>query len=283
MDRYKFKSVTASILTDRQRRNGIETTGPTPGGVLEQALAARGSRRNSSVAVPAPGGVIDQALATRRNRQQRSVTCSKDFLRQAALYAGAFLACYASTIVAHLMRIGGLERPFGLVLVNRTIMPLQGCLNILIYTRPHVNNARQVDRNLTYFQALKQVILSGCDDDQENQSRQSRRRPTAASGNIIRCKCNGPSHQNVALNQMQDNDGGARLSTRLSSIVKKTNVRSSNTNEDIAANDTDMNMHGNVEARIKVVHKDTSDEELACLEDDKEESCLEDDKEESCA
>jgi hypothetical protein len=113
MNKYRNTSVATTLntaLTKRKRKNGTGTTsvGPTPGGVLDKALAARASRRSSYAgvaAVPAPsripGGMLDLTLdASRRNRQQRSVTRSKVFLRQAALYTGAFLFCYTGGIIS---------------------------------------------------------------------------------------------------------------------------------------------------------------------------------------
>jgi hypothetical protein len=110
MNKYsRITSVTTSAntdLTNSPRKKGIDTSvGPTPGGVLAQALAARASTRSSHSGVNAGAatcGILDltPAAARRNRRQQRSVTRSKVFLRQAALYTGAFLFSYASTVIS---------------------------------------------------------------------------------------------------------------------------------------------------------------------------------------
>jgi len=121
MNKYsRITSVTTSAntdLTNSPRKKGIDTSvGPTPGGVLAQALAARASTRSSYVGVDAGAapsyvgvdagaatcGILDltPAAARRNRRQQRSVAMSKVFLRQAALYTGAFLFSYASTAIS---------------------------------------------------------------------------------------------------------------------------------------------------------------------------------------
>jgi len=179
---------------------------------LHIANTLRNRNGNAATADPTPGGVLDLALAARRNRRTPTVTRSRDFLRQAALYSAAFLVCFSGPIVGTFSPIFGRkiclssrdsshlylynlflsvqcilitgkldDVPFGVVLFNGIVRPLQGCLNILIYTRPHVKNARMQDQSLTYFHGLKIVILSGCDDDEKvvgnNRNRRRSRLP----------------------------------------------------------------------------------------------------------
>jgi hypothetical protein len=130
------------------------------------------------------------------------------------------------------------------MLFHRIVHPLQGCLNILIYTRPHVNNARKVDQNLGYLQALKHVILSGCDSDGVDQRRLSSRQSIAGSGNGGRCKHNIPRKQHNAegpLNQIQDTNSIAKISCLMAcsscEISAKESIVSMNDIEDVRNND----------------------------------------------
>ena len=91
------------------------------------------------------------------------------FLTQAKYYALAFLICYTPAIIVNCMKVAGTSSiPFALQQLSRTIRPLQGTLNVLIFTRPRVKGLRG-KYNMSYFTALKIVILSGCDNvDSQN-------------------------------------------------------------------------------------------------------------------
>lgn len=191
MNQYRIRRVSMNIANTLRNRNG-----------------------NAATTDPTPGGVLDLALAARRNRRTPTVTRSRDFLRQAALYFAAFLVCFSGTIVVQFMIIyGKLDNvPFGVFLFNLTVRPLQGCLNILIYTRPHVKNARMQDQSLTYFQGLKTVILSGCDDDEEevgnnSNRRQSLRGTAAARANTPSDRTTQAQGNRSLLNRIQQATG----------------------------------------------------------------------------
>jgi len=149
--------------------------------------------------------------------------------------------------IAQMLRTyGGIKIPFGLMLFNRFVQPLQGCLNILIYTRPHVNNARKVDQDLGYLQALKQVILSGCDSDGVDQMGLSSRHSRAVSG---RCKHNIPRKQRNdegPLEQNQDTNGDAKISSIVAcsscEISVKESIVSNDDIEDARNNDNNAEM-----------------------------------------
>ena len=220
MNQYRIRRVSMNIANTLRNRNG-----------------------NAATTDPTPGGVLDLALAARRNRRTPTVTRSRDFLRQAALYFAAFLVCFSGTIVGKFYTVfgrkicftscdsshlclshfslsvqfmiiyGKLDNvPFGVALFNLTVRPLQGCLNILIYTRPHVKNARMQDQSLTYFQGLKTVILSGCDDDEEevgnnSNRRQSLRGTAAARANTPSDRTTQAQGNRSLLNRIQQATG----------------------------------------------------------------------------
>jgi hypothetical protein len=58
--------------------------------------------------------------------------------------------------------------PFTVHLLQSILQPLQACLNILCFTRPHVKNARKKNPSLNYPKALWQVICSGCDNNDDS-------------------------------------------------------------------------------------------------------------------
>jgi hypothetical protein len=49
--------------------------------------------------------------------------------------------------------------------------PLQGMLNILVFTRPHVAKERTKNPSLSWWGAFKKVVASGGDDDDERTNR----------------------------------------------------------------------------------------------------------------
>jgi len=161
------------------------------------------------------------------------------------------------------------------MLFNRFVHPLQGCLNILIYTRPHVNNARKVDQDLGYLQALKQVILSGCDNDGVDQRRMSSLQSIAGSGNEGRCKHNRPRKQynnEGPLEQNQDTNDNAKISSLMAcsscEISAKESLVSVNDIEDARNNDNKAEMRKEDEN-----DDDWDKEEWDSVPDDEQEIC----------
>lgn len=113
---------------------------------------------------------VSVRLSNRVNSNRTSRTAENDsssarvFLTQATYYAFAFLICYTPAIIVQSMKVAGSSSiPFALQQLSRTIRPLQGTLNVLIFTRPRVRGLRE-KYEISYFAALKRVILSGCDN-----------------------------------------------------------------------------------------------------------------------
>jgi hypothetical protein len=103
-----------------------------------------------------------------------------------------------------------------------------------------------VDQDLGYLQALKQVILSGCDNDGVDQMGQSSRHSRAGSR---RCKHNRPRKQRNAespLNQIQDNNGDAKMSNLMAcsscEISARESIVSNDDIEDARNNDNNAEM-----------------------------------------
>lgn len=58
-----------------------------------------------------------------------------------------------------------------LLVLVRLFNPLQGMLNILVFTRPHVAKERTKNPSLSWWGAFKKVVASGGDDDDERTNR----------------------------------------------------------------------------------------------------------------
>lgn len=171
MEKYRIRNITvarsSTLFTLRKSQNYTNTSStlgqPKPGGVLAQALAKRSEKANK--------------------RQEEELARVRLFLIQSWLYGLVFLLCYVGPIVVLFMLLAGVKQTdisYGLKVWNK-VQTLQGIFNILVFTRPHVNNARKRNPNLGYFAAFKQVLLAGCDDDQ---TEQDRRRSSVVARNL---------------------------------------------------------------------------------------------------
>ena len=130
--------------------------------------------------------------------QENDSSTARIFLTQAFYYALAFLICYTPAIIIQISNVvGNSNIPFAFQFLSRMIRPLQGTLNVLIFTRPRVKGLR-AKYDISYFTALKRVILSGCDNiDQQSSStlRKSSRKST-----LKQQPC-GPFHKKETLTE----------------------------------------------------------------------------------
>lgn len=86
------------------------------------------------------------------------------------------------------MKVAGSSSiPFALQQLSRTIRPLQGTINVLIFTRPRVRGLR-AKYDISYFTALKRVILSGCDNIDQQNNLTPRPRPRKSTLRQQRCE-----------------------------------------------------------------------------------------------
>lgn len=130
----------------------------------------------TSLSVPAgevptdTGGVLAETL-NRRIQRRRTPSRASGFYNQAVWYIGAFMITYIFSHIALIMDNKGGSGSFVVLFIAKTLQPLQGLLNIFVYTRPYVKKLRQGDITKTYLQAFIAVVLSGGDDDRDQAQR----------------------------------------------------------------------------------------------------------------
>jgi hypothetical protein len=67
--------------------------------------------------------------------------------------------------------LSGKKPPFAILLLERSLQPIQGVYNIFIYTFPYVAVQRKENPDFTWLQCFMKVIKSGGDDDLDATSR----------------------------------------------------------------------------------------------------------------
>jgi hypothetical protein len=67
--------------------------------------------------------------------------------------------------------LSGKKPPFAILLLERSLQPIQGVYNIFIYTFPYVAVQRKENPDFTWLQCLMKVVKSGGDDDLDATSR----------------------------------------------------------------------------------------------------------------
>ena len=129
------------------------------------------------------------------NRSRRSILSQNNYQRdliiQAISYTTAFLVVYLFPYIYRiLLQTNSNGAPFLIVFLARATNPLQGILNIIIYTRTRVSSLRANSEH-SWIKAFWIVIISGADHDTIN-SRIERNR----SRN--RMSVSGPSHLHLS-------------------------------------------------------------------------------------
>ena len=121
---------------------------------------------------------IGQRLFTRLQSRDGSFRRSlgrrrrgRGFLTQAMWYTLAFLLTHIFSVIYLSMRMAGSKPNFTLLVLVLVFNPLQGMLNILVFTRPHVAKERTKNSSLSWWGAFKKVVASGGDDDDERTNR----------------------------------------------------------------------------------------------------------------
>lgn len=114
-----------------------------------------------------------------RKRNIRMIQASEDRERQvkiqALLYIGGFFMGYIFFSIAAVDVMKAEKFSFALILLREIFYPLQGFINIFVYTYPHVSALRKGDSNLSWFRAFFRTIKSGGDHDDMSNFRNIRR------------------------------------------------------------------------------------------------------------
>lgn len=122
-----------------------------------ESLVSRIRRTNNRI--PATNAPVYVTRAERRSR-----ALSRQTLKQSSMYAGAYLIAYAPPLLTYFgWQRQGQYHPLAFAIVAHTIYPLQGLLTLLVYTRPKVLTVRQQNPDLSWHQAIWEVIKTGGD------------------------------------------------------------------------------------------------------------------------
>ena len=154
--------------------------------VEEQQLPNTSYTTTSSTAAPrSPGGSL---LASRLARPSRASKQRRiDIRRRAIAYIIGFACTYFFAIIARYWEVAAGRAPFAIILITRTLYPLQGFFNLLIYTYPHADAYHRRHR-CSWFKAFVKIIRAGGDSDQHRELRPTlrRQRHTIQRRNSIR-------------------------------------------------------------------------------------------------
>jgi hypothetical protein len=108
----------------------------------------------------------ESPLAARLARPSRAmVQRMREISIRAAAYIIGFLITYIFSIVYRFWQLQEGEVPFFIIILARFFYPLQGFLNVLIYTSPHVESFRRNHDQCSWLRAFLEVIKSGGDSD----------------------------------------------------------------------------------------------------------------------
>jgi hypothetical protein len=108
----------------------------------------------------------ESPLAVRLARPSRAmVQRMREISIRAAAYIIGFLITYIFSIVYRFWQLQEGEVPFFIIILARFFYPLQGFLNVLIYTSPHVESFRRNHDQCSWLRAFLEVIKSGGDSD----------------------------------------------------------------------------------------------------------------------
>lgn len=114
-----------------------------------------------------------------RNRNARMIQASEDRERQvknqALLYIGGFFIGYIFFSIAAVDVMKAKKFSFELILLREIFYPLQGFINIFVYTYPHVSSLRKGDATLSWVSAFFRTIKNGGDHDDMSNFRNIRR------------------------------------------------------------------------------------------------------------
>ena len=133
-------------------------------GYRVKQLALRRSERESAT-----------TTRIRRRITPRTINGSKknrEVMLQALYYVLCYFATWILPITNNILDAKNMV-PYSLRVMARVISPGQGVLNILVYTRPHVNALRRAYPDHSWLKAFKMIVMSGGDNDRFTKNQRS--------------------------------------------------------------------------------------------------------------
>ena len=158
MERHRMRSSVVSVSALRRnsirRQQSAATTISRPDLELNSVFKWKGSN---------PDEPFQRSLRQRKK--------GKPFLVQAKWYSIVFFIVYLFPVIGTIRHLAGMPHSTTILVLVRILNPLQGALNILVYTRPHVAKELARNSNMSWWGAFKKVIKSGGDDGDERTNR----------------------------------------------------------------------------------------------------------------
>lgn len=142
----------------------------------------------------APGAAVFQRRTSMRHKEQ-----IRDVARQGLLYVGSFFLCYSCQFVLRVLESSPFPadekegQVYWLLLLDAFLRPLQGFVNLLVYTRPNYVKLREAFPEMSKKWALRKaftspdipkLISSSRHSTRHSGSRTGRHRPEGSSGSF---------------------------------------------------------------------------------------------------
>ena len=160
--------------------NSISTNlNPPEEGLLKKAIGKVKSilrcTSPNEVLAREPGPLEANMLRRASRAENASRRREREVKTQAYLYIFAFFIGQIFFFVAAIMNQQKGNASFEFIILRDFFYPLQGLINIFVYTYPHVNSLRRSNSDYSWLSAFLSTILSGGDHDQLASWRQMRR------------------------------------------------------------------------------------------------------------
>ena len=154
----RTQSDAASIPRSGLELNTVETIEEKPNKIWQTMVTSRIKGSNTNSHKP-----FQRSLRRRKK--------SRPFLVQAKWYSIVFFIVYLFPVIVTVRDLARMPHSVILLFLAKVFNPLQGALNIIVYTRPHVANELSRNPNMSWWGAFKKVIKSGGDDGAERTNR----------------------------------------------------------------------------------------------------------------
>ena len=156
-----------------------------PSYVLESSSSGAGPIRQSGTPASFAAAMAPAHQSTTMSMRNRN----KQVVQQALLFIISFMTVFMFTYINRITEQITGSSPFWLKVLARTVLSLQGFLNTIVYTRPHVTSIRQRYPSYSWVRSFLIVVKLGGDYD-SNDRRLMRRRNRQTAGGTTRQKTN---------------------------------------------------------------------------------------------
>ena len=168
---------------DSEELNGLGSNDARRSRLRPKASSRRSAAGEPNVAAIAE--IEDGNDDDDENISPRQDNVEGEVVVQALFYMGCFFITYIFGLISRIIQVQGSPVPYTLILLGRFFLPLQGFLNIIVYTRPHIVSLRRNNPEYSWFKAFAIVFRAGGDNDSVGQHRRTVQ-PRASNAEIRR-------------------------------------------------------------------------------------------------